>query len=128
MKQILFPLTAVALVGLSACGSSKPEVVGSEPDNPTMDAINNAAPVALPPMVKLSKSFRCKDSSLIFVDFMTDDKTVNLRVGKKDSAPVVLKAEAAGKPFTADGGYSLEGSPEKVTVELPGKGSLSCKS
>lgn len=124
MKHTL-PLLATALLALSACGEKEPEVVGGTPD-PMAEALNNAAPVELPPMVQSSHSYRCKDGSLLFVDFMTDGTTANIRT-EKDGTATVLKAPEAGKPFVAEGGYTLSGTPEAVEATLPGKGAQSCK-
>lgn len=121
----LLALPAVLLVG--ACNDD-PEVIDRQPQDDLGAQLNNAAAIELPPMVAKSETYRCKDNSLIFVDFMSDNKTANLRVEKKDSTPIILKAEEEGKPFTAEGGYSLDGSGAVVTASLPGKGSLSCKS
>jgi hypothetical protein len=126
MKHYLTLLPAAALLALSACGEKEPEVVGNMPD-PLGDQLQNAAPVALPPMVKASQSYRCKDGSLIFVDFMSDDKTANIRLAK-DGAPTKLTAEEVGKPFKAEGGYEVSGTGEAVTATVPGKDAQSCKS
>lgn len=126
MKTYLSLLTLPALLAVAACGSNEPEVVGGGPVDPMADALNNAGPVALPPMVKQSKTYRCKDGSLIYVDYMSDEKTVMLKTEKEGTATALIAPEA-GKPFAAEGGWSLSGSLEEVTVEMPGKGSLSCK-
>lgn len=119
------PLIAAASVSLlSACNNNKePEVVGG-PADPMAAELANAAPVELPPSVKANKQFRCKDNSLIFVDFMSDDKTALLRTEKGGTA-TSLKAAEAGKPFTAEG-YEVSGSGDDVTITVPGKGAQAC--
>ncbi len=125
MKYYLPLITAAALSLLSACNQNdEPEVVGG-PADPMAQQLANAAPVELPPSVKESHQYRCKDNSLIFVDFMSDDKTVNLRT-EKDGAPTKLVAANPGEPFTAEG-YSVEGAGKQITVTLPGKAALNCK-
>lgn len=125
MKYYLPLISVAALSLLSACNNNdQPEVVGG-PADPMAEKLANAAPVELPPSVKESRQYRCKDNSLLFVDFMSDDKTANLRM-KKDGSPTKLVAAEPGKPFTADG-YSVEGSGKQITATLPGKGALSCK-
>jgi hypothetical protein len=121
-----FPLIAVAsLALLSACNKNdEPEVVGG-PADPMAEQLANAAPVELPPSVKANKQFRCKDNSLIFVDFMSDDKTALLRTEKTGSA-TTLKAAEAGQPFTAEGGFEIKGSGDDVTITVPGKGAQAC--
>jgi hypothetical protein len=125
MKQYL-PLIAVASVALlSACNKNdEPEVVGG-PADPMAAQLANAAPVELPPSVKANKQYRCKDNSLIFVDFMSDDKTALLRTEKGGNA-TSLKAAEAGQPFTAEGGYEVKGSGNDVTITVPGKSAQAC--
>lgn len=125
MKSYI-PLIAVAgLTLLSACNKSdEPEVVGG-PADPMAEQLANAAPVELPPSVKANKQFRCKDNSLIFVDYMSDDKTAQLRT-EKGGAATTLKAAEAGKPFTADGGFEVSGSGNDVTITVPGKSAQAC--
>ncbi|KQN04766.1 hypothetical protein ASE85_07150 [Sphingobium sp. Leaf26] len=125
MKHYL-PLIAVASVALlSACNKNdEPEVVGG-PADPMAAQLANAAPVELPPSVKANKQFRCKDNSLIFVDYMSDDKTALLRTEKGGTA-TSLKAAEAGQPFTAEGGYEVKGSGDDVTIAIPGKGAQAC--
>jgi len=119
------PLTALAALALlSACNNDEPEVVGG-PADPMAQQLANAAPVELPPSVKESHQYRCKDNSLIFVDFMNDHKTANLRT-EKDGSPTKLVAAEPGKPFEAEG-YKVEGSGKQITATVPGKGALSCK-
>ncbi|CAM8667694.1 MULTISPECIES: hypothetical protein [Sphingobium] len=124
MKYYL-PLIAVASVALlSACNKNdEPEVVGG-PADPMAAELANAAPVELPPSVKANKQFRCKDNSLIFVDFMTDDKTANLRT-EKGGSPTKLVAAEAGQPYTADG-FEVSGQGDAVTITVPGKGAQAC--
>ena len=125
MKHYL-PLIAVASVALlSACNKNdEPEVVGG-PADPMAAQLANAAPVELPPSVKANKQFRCKDNSLIFVDYMSDDKSALLRTEKGGTAPA-LKAAEAGQPFTAEGGYEVKGSGNDVTITVPGKSAQAC--
>ena len=125
MKYYLPLISVAALALLSACNNSdEPEVVGG-PADPMAQQLANAAPVELPPSVKESHQYRCKDNSLIFVDFMSDEKTANLRT-EKDGSPTKLVAAEAGKPFEG-AGYKVEGSGKQITATLPGKSALSCK-
>ncbi len=124
MKYYLPLIAAASLSFLSACGSNdEPEVVGG-PDDPMAAQLANAAPVELPPSVKKSVQYRCKDNSLLFVDFMSDDKTVQLRTEKGGSA-TALKAPEAGQPFIAEGGYEVAGTGDTINAKIPGK-TLSC--
>lgn len=125
MKLYIPLLAAAPLILLSACGQSEPEVVGG-PADPMKDQLANAAPVKLPPSLKASRQYRCKDNSLLFVDFFTDDTTANLRT-EKAGAPTKLVAAEPGKPFTAEGGYEVDGSGAQISATVPGKAAQSCK-
>jgi hypothetical protein len=65
-------------------------------------------------MIKTSHSYRCKDNSLIFVDFMTDDMTANFRKSK-DGPVTVFKAPEAGKPYASADGSTITGAGESIT-------------
>lgn len=125
MKLYIPLIAAASLITLSACGSSEPEVVGG-PADPMAEQLANAAPIELPPSIKESHSYRCKDGSLVFIDFMSDDKTLNLRT-EKTGAPTRLVAEAPGSAFTAEGGFEVSGAGKAITATVPGKSAQSCK-
>ncbi|WOK35688.1 hypothetical protein [Sphingomonas sp. C3-2] len=114
-----------ALLALSACNTEPETIVAGGPRDDMAEELANAAPVELPPSVKESKTYRCKDNSLVFVDFLSDDKSANIRL-EKNGTPTQVKAPEAGQPMVAEG-YSLSGSGASVTLELPGKGSQACK-
>ncbi len=119
--------TAAPLLVLAACNSQpqQPEVVDSNPD-PLANQIANAAPVELPPSIRVEKTFRCADGSLVGVVFFNGDKQVNVRVPSTATTPTVLKAPAKGEPFTAEGGWTLTGDDTKITLTQPEKKALSC--
>src|SRR5436853_3967168 len=111
---------AAALLALSAC-NKKP----AEPnDDPQAEALRNAAPVEAPPMIQASRTYRCKDNSLLYADFYTNS-TVQVRA-KKDEAGTTLTSVGEGQPYTAEG-YSLSANAPQITYSAPGKGSQSCK-
>lgn len=126
MVTRFLPLAAVAsLFALAACNSqSTPEVVDSNPD-PMAANLAKAAPVELPPAIKADKTMRCKDGSLVYVTFFQGDKQAVVRT-KKDGQPTTLKTAEAGKPLTAEGGWSMTGDTTEVTLTQPGKSALSC--
>jgi hypothetical protein len=122
---LLFPLSLVAVATLSACGNSDKETFNDTIGDPMENQLAHAAPVELPPMLKASKTYRCKDNSLVYIDFFADDVSANIRT-EKDGKPTKLTAPEKGKAMTAEG-FSVEGSGPTVNVALPGKGSQSCK-
>jgi membrane-bound inhibitor of C-type lysozyme len=108
------PALALAAFALAGC-EPKAETFNDTTTDPQAAALANAAPVELPPMLKLSKQYRCKDNSLIFIDFMTDDKTANVK-SAKDGPVTVLKAAEAGQPYKSqDGAKTIAGQGETIT-------------
>src|SRR5437868_15535849 len=104
------PLAAFLL--LAACDTSPTTIVaGGGPADPDADKIKAAKPVKLPPAVLANKSYRCKDNSLIYIDWFNDNQTANLHLKDKAAQPVNLSSPTPGGPF-AGGGYELTGKPE----------------
>ena len=121
-------LAIAATAALAGCGNKEDHTIVAGPDS---DVANQApstnAPVTLPPSIAASKIYRCKDNSVVYIDWLSDNVSANFR-GKQTDVPVTLTAPEAGKPMVAEG-YSLTGSPSggTITLERPGKGSQSCK-
>jgi hypothetical protein len=128
MMKPPLPIAAAlaSLVALAGCNSKsdQPQVIDTNPD-PMASTLANAAPVELPPAIKADKTMRCKDGSLVYVTFFTGDKQAVVRT-EKGGTPTTLKADEAGKPLTAEGGWSMTGNTDEVQVKVPGKGDLSC--
>ena len=114
--------SVAALLSLAAC-NSEPEVINGNPD-PQADALANAAPVELPPAIAASRTYRCKDNSLIYVDFYTNG-TANVRLDSRENAPTKLTSAGEGQAYTAEG-YSLSANAPSVTFSAPGKASQTC--
>lgn len=119
-------LALAAAAALAGCNKENHTIVAG----PDSDEANNApatnAPIALPPSIESSKIYRCKDNSVVYIDWLSDKKSANFRA-KQDATPVSLTAAEPGKPMTAEG-YSLSGTPggSTITLERPGKGSQAC--
>ena len=112
-----------ALLALSAC-DNKPTTIVQGPADPQAEALKNAPKVAPPPMIQASRTYRCKDNSLLYADFYTDN-SVQVRT-KKDGTPTKLTAADAKGPFTGSG-YSVSANATQIQFTAPGKGALSCK-
>jgi hypothetical protein len=126
MNMRLLPAAAVALLALSAC-NQEPEVISERAPDPMASQLANAAPVELPPAIKATVSMRCQPgNALLFVEFFGGDKQVTVAT-EQNGPKTRLTAPEAGQPFTAEGGWKLTGTPASATVEVPGKGTLSCK-
>jgi len=119
-RPILFAAPFALLVALGAC-----EQQTIDPNKePQANAANIAAPVEAPPMIQASRTYRCKDNSLLYADFYTND-TVQVR-SAKDQPPTILTAAAGQPPYTAEG-YSLSANEAQISYTAPGKGTQSCK-
>jgi hypothetical protein len=106
MKNLLLIIAASA--SLMAC---EKEVIVEGGNKVAVDTSN----VVLPPSISATKTYRCKDNSLVYIDWLTDGsarvKTAEADVGK----PVVIGAE--GTP-------SLKGDAKAASVTYNGQ---SCK-
>ena len=89
-----------------------------------------AKPVELPPSIVSTKAFRCKDNSVITLDFYSNGKSVGVHP-KPGTRATVAKADAAGQPMkTADGAYTVSGAinDKSVDITMPGKDKQTCDS
>jgi hypothetical protein len=121
------PLVAAALAVsfvLAAC-NSEPETIVADRYDPQAEALKNAPQVELPPAIQASRTYRCRDNSLVYADFYTND-TVQVRPGQRSADPVTLRAEDGTPPYTAEG-WSISANAEQVTITQPGRGSQSCR-
>jgi hypothetical protein len=128
-KTPLIIAACAASLALAAC-KPEPEVVPSSVD-PQAEALKAAPPVELPPAIKVAKTYRCKDNSLVYISFMTDDVTAAVRDKQEEPPVATLKAPAPGQAFVGQGesgkGFSLSGSGDTVSYTSPDSGTQSCK-
>ena len=119
-------LALAAAAALAGCNNQSHTIDPNKVDETTND-VATAAPVDLPAPIKATKTYRCKDNSIIQIDWLADNQTANLRVGEQ-VASTQLKAPAAGEPMVAEG-YSLTGTADASSVNLtrPGTGAEACK-
>jgi membrane-bound inhibitor of C-type lysozyme len=124
--RILRATPLAALILLAACDTKPTTIVAGGPNDPTADQIKAAPPVKLPPAMLASKSYRCKDNSLIYIDWFNDNMTANLRLKDKTATPVNLSAPSAGASY-AGGAYTLTGAAADKSITLAKGGeSQSC--
>ena len=111
-----------ALAGLAAC-NTEPEVVQINKDDPMADALRNAGPVAAPPMIQASRTYRCRDNSLVYIDFYTND-TAAIRTERGTPPVATVTAEGGNPPYTGSG-YSVSANADEISYSSP-RGSQSC--
>ena len=125
MTRTPLALALTAAAALAGCNQEDHNIVGGGPADPVGNQANSG--VVLPPAIAHSKIYRCKDNSVVYIDWLADNKSANLRT-EKSGTPTQLVAPATGEPMVAEG-YSLTGTGDasSVTLARPGKGSQSCK-
>ena len=122
-------LTLIALgsLALVACNSEPETISADSTPDPMATQLAGAAPVELPPAIAKTKAYRCKDNSLVSIDWLAENKGANLRV-EGDTTLVQLRPAAEGGALTAADGSSLTGTATdaNVNLTLAGKGAQSC--
>lgn len=114
-------MTAASILSLGAC-NSEPETINDF--DPMAEQLKNAPPVKeLPPSIADSRTYRCSDNSLVYVDFYTNN-TALLRTRQGGDA-VTLTAEGGNPPYRAEG-HSVSANAASVRITAPGKSNLSC--
>ncbi len=100
-NALLFTLTAVA--ALAGCDKQSHTITGDTPG----DNIAANAPVALPPSITASKSYRCKDNKLVYIDWMSDGTARVKKTREEAGTPVTpgtdLKGDSSAKSITYGG-------------------------
>ena len=112
-----------AIISLAAC-NTEPEVVQINKDDPMADALQNAAPVEPPPMIQASRTYRCRDNSLVYIDFFTNNTAV-VRTERGGTPVATVSAEGGNPPYTGSG-YSVSANAEQISYTSP-RGTQSCR-
>jgi len=115
--HILRATPLAALVLLAACNPKPTTIVAGGPTDPNAEKLANAKPIKLPPAMLANKSYRCKDNSLIYIDWFNDNQTANLHLKEKTASPIPLAAPSVGAPFVG-GDYTLTGDANSKSVNL----------
>lgn len=125
MTRTAICLILAAAAALAGCDNSDHNIVAG-PD--TGDPSPQNGPVTLPPSIAHSKIYRCADNRVVYVDWLSDNKTANVRT-EQGGVPTQIVAPEPGKPMTAAGGYEVTGGPTDASVRIavPGHAAQSCK-
>lgn len=99
MNKTLTMLALVATAALAGCDQSDHTITAEGPYDPQANAANAAAPVVLPPSIVASHSYRCKDNSLVFIDWMSDGGARVKNNRDERATPVVVGGDG---PLTGD--------------------------
>ncbi|MFL6751811.1 MAG: hypothetical protein ACJ8D5_00555 [Sphingomicrobium sp.] len=126
MTRTTLLITLAAAAALAGCSKENHTIVAG-PDTGETNTVDNSN-VTLPPSIAASKVYRCADNDVVYVDWLSDGKSANVRTDK-DGMPTQVTAPEAGKPMTAAGGYSVAGTPTapSVRISVPGQSVETCK-
>ena len=100
MKRLLSSTLLVAAAALAGCNQSDHNLSTTEPYDPQAEIANSAAPVTLPPAITAQKVYRCKDNSVVYVDWYADGsarvKKDRTEQGTQVPAPAAGEKSALG--------------------------------
>ncbi|HEX8192200.1 MAG TPA: hypothetical protein VF552_04805 [Allosphingosinicella sp.] len=123
VRNVVTFAAAAFLAGtsLTACSDASPEA--EVQNNQTAE---RAAPAveSLPPSIAASRTYRCPDNSLVYVDFFTDN-TAAIRL-EELGTPTRLAPENGQGAFKAEG-YSVAANEASTSITLPGKSAQTCR-
>jgi hypothetical protein len=124
-KPHFLAAAALAATILTAACNSEPETITANTHDPQAEALAKAPPRELPPAIQASRTYRCRDNSLLYADFYTND-TVRARINDRNATPTALTAEGGNPPYTAEG-WSISADADQVTLTAPGRGTQTCR-
>ena len=105
-------LALIAAAALAGCDQSDHNIVAGPNIADDGSAPVNVANVALPPPITASKSYRCKDNSVVYIDWYGDG-TARVKTSQTDVGTSVKPGEGP-----------LKGDAKAATITYNGK---SCK-
>lgn len=94
-----FLLALAAALSLTACNKESHTIVADGPADPLANEVANAAPVELPPAITASKSYRCADNSVVYIDWLNNGAA---RVKLKADEPVGTEVPAGSADLKGD--------------------------
>ena len=102
MTRTTLLITLAAAAALAGCNKNNTITA-----DPTGDNLAANAPVALPPSITASKSYRCKDNKLVYIDWLSDGtarvKKTREEVGTSVTPGTDLKGDSSAKSVTYNG-------------------------
>ena len=120
MTKTLATFALVAAAAIAGCDQSDHNIVAAGPYDDRANTASNSAPVTMPPSIVASHPYRCKDNSLVSIDWLSDGKANSARVTPQGGATVALTQAEAGGAYIAEGA-SLTGDPQTKVVTFNGK-------
>src|SRR6476646_6910161 len=103
MTRTTLLIMLAATAALAGCNKENHTIVAGGPDADNQANVVANGPVALPPSITATKIYRCADNKIVYVDWMSDNKSANVRT-EKEGSPTQVTTTDPGKPMTAPGG------------------------
>lgn len=104
MNRIIIASLMAAAAALAGCDQET--ITPQGPYDPNANLTNNSGPIKLPPAITASKAYRCKDNSLVYVDWYADG-TARLKATRTEVGVLVkaedLKGDSKSTSITASG-------------------------
>ena len=120
MNRTTIACVLAAAAALAACTEDHTINAGGPEEGNTTTANAN---VKLPPAIVASHKYRCKDNSLLSIDWLSDGTANSARVTPEGGAAVDLAQAEADGPYSAEGA-TLTGDPQAQSITYKGQ---SCK-
>ena len=110
-------LTLVAAAALAGCDTQGQNIVVGPNSGDTEVNQVDVSNVQLPPSIAASHTYRCRDNSLVYVDWLSND-TARIKQDRGEVGTTITKGEDGA--YTAEG-QSLTGDPSAQSVTINGK-------
>ena len=119
-RTYILPLLAAA--SLVACDYQGETIVAGPGgiEQPSDANASAGAEVKLPPAIVASHKYRCKDNSVVSIDWLSDGTTNSARVTPQGGSATTLAQAEAGGAYTAEGA-TLNGDGQAQTVTYNGQ-------
>jgi hypothetical protein len=117
-----------AAAALAGCTKESHTIVARGPDTDDATDAGANAPMALPPSITASKTYRCADNQIVYVNWLSDNKSATVRTDG-NASPTQVTSAAHDKPMTGPGGFEVSGTAaaSSVRIATPGHAARSCK-
>jgi hypothetical protein len=119
MKRLLCSTLLAAAAALAGCDQSDHNLTETEPYDPQANVAN--AQVALPPAITAQKAYRCKDNSLIYVDWYSDGSARVKNARNEAGTQVPAPAAPTEGNATATAPSPLGGTADSASITYNGK-------
>ena len=104
MKRIICSTILGAAAALAGC--EQETIVAQGPYDPRPNSAADASSTTLPPAISASKTYRCKDNSLIYVDWYSDG-SARVKASRNEvgtSIPALAPDATEPSPLTGSAG------------------------